>query len=266
MEEKAIARYMRKRMSGGRGAFARAVDYVVLRLLAFAAAYLLFLPRFESRATAVLLSAIVLALFMLVLHMANEIRYARFSSRELIRVRRQLLQDALLLLDMQTLLPLVSARCPEETTPVVLQRALPVDANQLLALVRTHRNCGELHVFSCSAYDETAKTFALRTNGLLALHAPEELYSAASDAGMQPSEDDAKKSILAQAKRERRQRRGVPALDLAVGGARKYALIALVLTGLSFATDYALYYRMLAGFCMTLAAIGMWKGRADAGR
>lgn len=267
LEDKAVVRYMRKKMSGGRSTFALAVDYVVLRLLVFVASYFLFLPQFERRATSILLAAITLALAMLILHMANEIWYARFYKNELRRVRKQLLQDRLLLLDMQTMIPLISALCPEDTTPVVLQRALPIDANQLLALVRTHPGCGTLHVFSCSEYDETAKSFAARTNGALVLHAPEILLAAAEEGGKSPSDADAIRSIHAQIlfqKQQRRKRK--PIRDYVSGGARKYSMIALLLMGLSFVTDYALYYRMLAAFCMGVAARGMWKNKADAGK
>ena len=166
---------------------------------------------------------------------------------------------------MQTAIPLVSMRCPTDTAPVILQRALPVNANDLLVLVRTHTGCGELHVFSCSAYDDTATAFAARANGKLALHAPEELFAAAGEAGMTPSEADAKKSILAQVAFEKRRKRRKSMQAYIVTGARKYALIALLLLGLSFVSGYALYYRMLAGFCMTIAAFGFWRGKAGTG-
>lgn len=255
MEDRAIADHIRERMHGGRRALARAVDYIALRLILFLAAYLQFLPRVATRATACLLASIALAMAMIMLHMAGELRYARCRKKEIEHVRGQLLQDALMRLDMQTAIPLVSALCPLDTSPVVLLTALPVDANALLSAVRSHRGCGELHVFACAGFDESANAFSARTNGQLVLHPKEEMYKAAIRAGMQPQEEAVYDAMRARIRFEKAQtRRRRPTLWVA-GGARRYAVIALSLTALSFFTGYSLYYRMLAGACMTVAAL-----------
>lgn len=261
MEDDVIRSYMRGKLCGGKNRFARALDYVALRLILFISAYYLYLPRFASRPRAMLLAAITLAMAMLLLHLGGEIRYERFCQRELTRVRKLLLQDRLSMLDMQSAIPLVSSLCPVGATPVVLQRALPVNADALLAIRRTHAACGELHVFSCTPYDEAARAYAARTNGLLVLHAPDELLSAALRADMRPSDDEVYEAIAAQLAYEKTRRRRRLPTPFATGGACKYALLALLLTALSFLTSYALYYRLLAGLCMTVAALGAWRNR-----
>lgn len=258
--DRSIDRYMQKKAAGGRSGFARAVDYVALRLLLFIAAYLLYLPRFSNRATVFLLSAITLGIAMLVLHLIHAVRYERFCEKEWERVRKQLLCDMLMLMPMQRAIPLVSALCPQNATPVVLQRALPVDANALLAIVRTHANCGELHVFSCTEYDETAKAFAARTNGMLTLHSSAVLHVAAAEAGVQPDDEAVYNAIRSQIAYGRNRGRGVGFQLLAVG-ARKYFYIAMLLFALSFFVDYALYYRLLSGACMSAAALSVLRRR-----
>ena len=230
------------------------MDYIALRLILFAAAYLLYLPKFEKRATVLLLAAVTLAIAMLTLHLFHAVRYERFCEREWNRIRRQLLCDRLLLLPMQLAIPLVSSLCPPETTPVVLQRALPVDANALLAVVRTHGGCGELHIFTCTAYDDTAKAFAARTNGMLVLHPASELQAAAEEASMRPDDEAVFSAILSELSNEKKHRRNGGFRQFVTGSALKYFLIAAGLFALSFITDYALYYRLLSGLCMSFAA------------
>lgn len=257
LENRAVERYMQKKHNGGKSMLARCVDYVALRLILFAVAYVFYLPRFEKRTTVLLLSAITLALAMLVLHLIGEVRYQRFCIREFRSMRRQLLCDRLLLLETQLAIPLVSSLCPSGTTPVVLQRALPVDANALLSIVRTHRACGELHIFPCTAYDDSARDFAARTNGMLVLHPADELYAAAVQAGMRPEDDEVRAAIRARAVYDGKRKRHGRIRSIVEVGARKYVLIALLLMLLSFLTDYALYYRLLSSLCMTIAAFGV---------
>lgn len=250
--------YFRRKYSGGRSVVARAVDYVALRLIILAAAYLFFLPRFGNWSTALLLAGIALGIAMLVLRMMREIALERFVRREIKRIRKTLLCDRLMLADVQTVGGLSGRLCPQTERAVVLQRALPVDAEALLALVRTYRGYGKLHVFSCTEYADSAVAFSMRANGLLELHAPEELLSAAVRAGMEPPMEAVYAYIEAEQRDERKRRRlqRMRVSPFAAARAKKYLLAALVLTGASFLTRYALYYRMLAGLCAVVAACG----------
>ena len=248
--------YFRRKYSGGRSAFARVVDYIVLRLIVFVCAYLFFAPKFEKRGTAFLLAAIALGIAMLVLRLAREIAFDRFVGRETARIRKILLQDKLLLADVQTVAGLAGGLCPMSERAVVLQRALAVDADALLSLVRSHRGYGRLHVFSCTAFDRTATEFAMRANGMLLLHEPEELMKAASKAGMSPPQEAVYAFIETEQQNYRKQRRRQRQRfsPFAAVSAKKYLFTALILIGASFLTRYTLYYRMLAGLCVTIAA------------
>ena len=255
LSEARLYRWLQRKRCGGRTLFARALDYVTLRAVLFFAAYLFFRARFPARGTALLLAAIFLAICMLVLRVYREISFARFRDQEMGRLRERAFADRLLLLEMPILLPIVSTLCPIGETPVVLQRALPVNADSILALLRTHRGCGRLHVFSCSPFEASATALAARMEALVALHAPTELFCAARKAGItvEPDEFSAFLHACVVPKRTRAARR-FHAPDAT--GARKYALVALLLFGLSFLTDYTLYYRLLSGVCMSIAAAG----------
>lgn len=254
LDTRRLNRWLRKKQCGGRGLFARTVDYAALRAVLLAAAYLFFAARFPFRATALLLAAIFLAICMLILRLYREISFARFRIKELSRIRDQLLTDKLLLLDVPGALTLVSGLCPLGETPVVLQRALPVDANALLAVLRTHRDCGKLHVFSCTPFDAGAQALSQRMESHVALHAPRELYQAAREAGVTVDSGELNAYLLTCLRRRPRGTRQFSLPD--APAARKYACIALLLLGLSFFTDYALYYRLLSGVCMSIAAAG----------
>ena len=54
----------------------------------------------------------------------------------------------------------------------------------VLAVLRTHRDCGKLHVFSCTPFDAGAQALSQRMESHVALHAPRELYQAAREAGV----------------------------------------------------------------------------------
>lgn len=250
--------YFRRAFSGGRSLFARVADGVGLRLIVLGAAYLAFAPRFSSRLTALLLATITLGIASLVMRIAREILFERFVTREKKRIARMLLSDRLLLADMQTVAGLAGALCPQNERTVVLQRAMPVNADALLALVRARRACGKLHVFTCTSFDRSAEAFAARSNGRLVLHGSDELISAALDAGMEPSQREIFDYIEAEScvARKRRHAASDHRSPFVFGSVKKYLLVALLLGGASFLTRYPLYYRMLAGLCMTIAAIG----------
>ena len=256
-EEQRLQRaYFRRRYAGGRNAFARILDYVALRGILFLCAYWLFLPRFGRSGKTLLLAAIALAIAMLILRMGREIAFERFVKKETARIRRALLSDALAIADPQTLIGLVSSLCPFGETPVALARALPIDADTLLEVVRKYRGSGAIHVFGCTGYQPQAVSLAERSNGLLTLHAPEELFAAAKRAGMEPDEACVMEYIASAERQRRRKRRMLrqQASPFAVMSGKKYFITALVLLGVSFLTPYALYYRMLSGLCMTIAA------------
>ena len=258
--------YFRRKYCGGRGPFARIVDDIGLRLIVLIGAYLYFAPRFEKPATAVLLSGIVLGIVTLLLRIVREISLERFIRKEMRRISRTLLCDRLLLTDMQTVAALAGGLCPQEERAVVLQRALPADADALLALIRARRGCGKLHVFACAGFDRSAEAFAARANGLLVLHEQKELLDAAERAGMTPPQNAIDAYIEAELKRERERRKAqrLRASPFLRGPAKRYLVTALILLCVSFFTRYMLYYRMLAGLCMTIAAyraIGMRRER-----
>lgn len=248
--------YYTRKYYGGRNTFARVLDYMVLRGIAFICAYLFFLPRFSKQSTVLLLSGIALGILMLVLRMGRQIRFERFTKKETARIRRILLTDKLLLADQPTLISFVSGRCPLGETPIVLAQAQDTSADSLLKALRTYKGSGHLHVFTCVGYDRSARAFAGRMWEHMTLHEPEELLRAARLAGMEPDNGQVEAWIVQQQRnlRKKRQSTRIKASPFAAGGAKKYVMTGLVLMGLSFFTRYTLYYRMLAGLCMSIAA------------
>lgn len=248
--------YYARKYYGGRNPFARTLDYIVLRGIAFICAYLFFLPRFPKQSTALLLSGIALGILMLLLRMGRQISFERFMKNETARIRRVLLTDTLLLADLPDLIALVSGRCPLGETPIVLAQAQNTTADSLLKALQTHKGCGHLHIFACVGYDRSAREFAGRMWEHMTLHEPEEILRSARLAGMEPDSGQVSEWIAQQQRnlRKKRQSIRIKASPFAAGGAKKYVMTGLILMGLSFFTRYTLYYRMLAGLCMSIAA------------
>lgn len=250
--------YLKRMSAGGRTGFARGLDYVTLRGVAWICAYLYFAPRFANPRVTILLSCIALAMFMLLLRVIREIMFERFVEHERTRIHNLLLLDKLLLLDLRDAAKLCAGRYPALEACAVLQRALPIDADTVLAVLRTHRSGRCVHIFATTEYDRNARALAARFSGRLALHGPEELCKAAVENGLTVSQEEMGAYMLeqqrnrrAETQRKRQQRNPFERIY-----SKKYVLIALLLIGASFFTRYTLYYRMLAGLCMTIAACG----------
>ncbi|MEG1525355.1 MAG: hypothetical protein RRZ24_05445 [Clostridia bacterium] len=257
LTERAYAQYFQARRGGGRGKLARGIDYVSLRLILFAGAYLYFAAQFSNKAMALLLAAVFLGLCMLVLHIWREIAMERFVKKELCRIKKALLTHKLLLLSSTSARKLCRPLCNEGEMPVLLQRALPADADALLTVLHTYQGCGNLAVFSCSGFDISAKAFAARLDGTLTIRDVEEVHHAAKEAGLSPSAAEVRAFIAEELRIQKQRKRAARPMPFVSGNTGKYFAISLILTGISFFTRYALYYRLLAGLCMAIAATGI---------
>lgn len=255
-KERERVRYLLKGMSGGRNAFARTVDYIFLRLILFLGAYLFFASQGFERKRSLLLGVVFLGLSMALLRILREIRLERFEKKEMERVRALLMSDRLLLLPKEKATALTAALARPGEQTVLLQKAAPAGADDMAALLRDNPSKQPIRIYACSGFDDSAKRIALRLEDRLILGNWAELQKTAKGLDFSPTRQEVD-NYLAWEARRRNKRRKIDLSGLLSRGPGKYALTSFLLTLISFFTRYTLYYRLLAGLCMSAAALSI---------
>lgn len=257
-------KYYLRRFGGGRTAAARILDYAALRLILFFAAYLLFRSRIDNVRVCLLLACMTLALCMLILRAAREILFERFLVRERERLRREALLKRLLHAPASVAESAFRPLMHTGETMRLLFTAERASANLLLSAVRFERflpsSDGKtqadqaLCVVSLAGFTQSAVSLAAELHAVRLIPVSS-LVSAAEKAGVSLSaaETDAYAASLWQAAQTRRKRSFSFAFPQNAGA--KYLFAAAVLSLCAFLTRYALYYRMLSGLCVSLAAV-----------
>lgn len=262
LTKKQLLRYFKRRRYGGRNLFARTLDYIALRVILFVAAFLFFRLHLDTPRSA-LLAALSLAVASLLLHVAREIAMARFIEKETIRIRRFLMRERLMFLPEAAFLELCQRSSGAEN-PIPMQRAEPVGADALLPLLREHPD-QTLVICSSAGFTSAAEAFVLRSKRRARLIGPDVLVAAAGRTDALWPDDEAVHAYIAAEQRRRagaHRRLGELLRESAGAFGRKYALTAGILLLLSFLTRYTLYYRMLAGLCLSIAAAGLLRKHA----
>lgn len=255
MEKKSIRRYFRRGCAGGRSVLARAVDYLALRALILAGAFLFFRQRVSGVLWALLLAVLSLLLGMVLLHIVYELRFERYVNKEMRRLRRHLLSQKIALMDKKALLP-IAASLSAGDTPALLFCTAPVQADALLPLARKK---DVKTVCATAGYSPAAEAFAAQAGlRLIPLGA---LLDAAVKHGLEPNNQDIYRHILQAEALKRQKRPRLSGLLFAGGNAKKYLVTGLVLLALSFLSRYTLYYRLLATACMSIFSVNFLMDR-----
>ena len=251
-------KYLKKKFTGGRGAFARAVDYAALRLVLLIAAYLLLRSKALLPAYALSLSLVALAAIAVLLRIIRQSRYDAFVRAETERLQKKLFLEGLSVTP-EPALRRMAKGLAEGRPLIILRRAEKADADAVLS---AGNRSGSAGLLCTGGYTPSARAFAARPEIAITLIEPEALIAHAKEGGLLPSGEDAFSEMRrlyeadCDAKKHRR--------SLAFSGAFpvKYFLSAALLTALSFFTRYAVYYRLLAILCMGAAAVGALLSKA----
>ena len=97
-EKKVIGAYYKRRFYNGRTAFARAVDYIALRVILLIACYLWFTVNVQSLAMAAVLTIASVTAISIFAELVKSIRFEKFCLREKERLRRKLFTESLALM------------------------------------------------------------------------------------------------------------------------------------------------------------------------
>lgn len=258
-----LKRYFKQRQHGGRGRAARAADGIALRLVFAAACYLWFRYNVANQIVVILLTAATTLLFLAAARLYRELSFDRFVKKEQERLMDVVLRERLLLLSEDAFSQLCRNICEQlpgfdnNTFIWCAQRATNLDEDTILQAYHAAQaqSNPQLAICSLSPCNETAAALLLR----LPIHAecvnPELLlHMARQTEGYTVDASDVEAHIRSGLAAKRDSRARMQGEPFAAGRSRKYLLCAGVLILASFLTGYALYYRLLAGLCLLLAA------------
>ncbi len=260
MTRDVTAHYYRTRYGGGRGAFARTLDYIALRLILFGAACLAYRSRFDKTWLVLALASLTLLLAMILMRLYREMTFPRFVKRERERLRRLVLRDKLMLAPDKDLRILCKTLLRPREQAALIVSARPVGANALLDAARGEA-ARPLCVFSTGGFDRSAEEL-LPLLPSVRLCAQEALLGAADRVGLTASDADVTMRIQAIEEAKRTRKRRSFSFDFPQSAVKRYLFAALMLFGCSFLTRYTLYYRAFAGLCLSVAALSAIFARA----
>lgn len=273
-KKRILMKYYKQRLYRGRTALARAVDFVALRLILLAAGYLWFTTKVDSSLMAGVLALTTVTTLSVGAELYKSIRLERFILKERKSLAEKLFREKLVLLTRQEFLELVRSyltvhgeEFAGDSVVYLSQTVAPVGEDAVLTACRAakKRGVGAVALFSASPVSEAARTLAGRMEQAVRFIAPEQLTAHGSANDMLPDESAIDAAILAQQEKIRRQRKKSISEPFAQSRLRRYGIVAIALFALSFFVPYTLYYRVLAGACLSLGALTWWLNQTGRG-
>lgn len=263
-----LKRYYKNRLYKNRTVFARALDFIVLRLIIFAALYLWFKSNGTPSGLSVALSVIVTLMCCVAIELIKSIRLDRFIKKERVRLKREHALQTLLVLDrgeFSRIARFCFERTEGEGLLFAVQKAAPLDPDDVLRAYRMakQKQAEAIHVFYATSATDSAVRMAGRFSDVdISLHGPDDILEYADELGLYLDAETLEASLIDGIVEEKRNRRKKKMVVFTSARARNYLLIALGLIALSFTTRFALYYRLMAGICITFAGLSWWTDHA----
>ncbi len=263
-----LKRYYKNRLYKNRTVFARALDFIVLRLIIFTALYLWFKSNNTPSGLAVTLSIIATLMCSIAIELIKSMRLDRFIKKKRIRLKREHALETLLISDRGEFAR-IARFCFERTQGegllFAVQKAAPLDPDDVLRAYRMakQKHADAIHVFSATSANDSAVKMAARFNDVdVNLHGPDDILEYADELGLYVDVETLEAALIDGMIEEKRNRRRKKMVVFTSARARNYLLIALGLIALSFTTRFALYYRLMAGICITFAGLSWWTDHA----
>lgn len=260
--------YYKRRFYSGRGAFARAADFIALRLILFTAFYMWFSFNTDSALAAAVLSAASLGAVCVFAELVKAVRLERFTEKENSRIAKRLFIEGLCILRRSEFMGIIRehirqnrADFSEECLIYAVQTASPVTEEAVLKAYRAaqEREKTKLIIFSASTVGEAARALADRCSSIDIAFVDADALSLSAK---MPSLSDVHAYILAHSAKVKSLRRKRASTALGTHRAVRYGLVAAALFVLSFFVSYSLYYRSLATASAGLAALSLFLNRA----
>ena len=174
-EKRTLNAYYKRRFYRGRTAFARAADFIALRVILLIACYLWFSFNVESIIAAAVLTAAAVGAISVFAELVKSVRLEKFILRENARLSKKLFSESLVLMPRSEFLDIVREyiKChgkefAGESLVYTAQTLSPVDEETVLCACRAanRRGCKSLFIFSSASVSQPARDIAARYDGL----------------------------------------------------------------------------------------------------
>lgn len=270
---RALTRYYKRKLYGGRSAFARAMDFLSLRLIGLLVCYLHFSTTIANVVMAGLMSLVAMSFASVAIELAKSMRLDRFIRKERSRIAAESLKKKLLIMPRQEQLSFLRryakanpSRFGESEIIFTLHRTSPVTEDDVLAAgaAAKTRNARAVTILHTGPIGEAARSLAADYGGAkVSFLALADILPEEDKAALTPSEAEIDAIILAREDSLRHKRKAALSRPFERGRTGRYLLCALGLFAASFFVRYPLYYRLMAAACISFGAMAYAVGQAD---
>lgn len=273
-QKRALTRYYKRKLYGGRGVFARAVDFISLRLIGLLICYLHFSTIIENAVMAGLMSFVAVAFASVAIELCKSIRMDRFILRERAKVADEALKKKLLVMPREEQLSKLRryaranpSRFGEAEIIFTLHRTSPVTEDDVLAAASAAKKRGAqgVTILHTGPVAEAARSLAADyQDGKVSFLALSDILSEGDLQALSPTEAEIDAILLSRQAQAREKRKKALSRPFERGRTLRYLLCALGLFAASFFVRYPLYYRLMAAACISFGAMAYAVGQADA--
>ena len=271
--KRALMRYYKQRLYGGRGAFARAVDFVSLRLMGLLLCYLHFSVTIANLVVAGLMSLVAMAFATIAGELIKSIRLDRFIRKERNAIAQELTKKRVLVMpkeEQHSRLRAFAKANPQAFRAAgavfTLQRISPVTPDDVLCAVAAarKRKAPGIILFHQGPVSKKAQTLAKACEDIsVSFLSLWEILTPQDLAALAPGDGEIDAAILARLAQGKEKRKDALSRPFRQGRTGRYLLCAAGLFAASFFVAYPIYYRLMAALCITFGAMAYAVGQAE---
>ena len=271
--KRALMHYYKQRLYGGRGAFARAVDFVSLRLMGLLLCYLHFSVTIANMVMAGLMSLVAMAFATMAGELIKSIRLDRFIRKERKAIALELTKKRLLVMPLEEQHSRLRAFARANPQPFreagavfSLHRITPVTPDDVLAAVAVarKRQAPGIILFHQGPISKEAMTLAEACEDIkVTFLSLWDILTPQDMADLAPGDKEIDEAILARLALGKKKRKDALSRPFSQGRTGRYLLCAAGLFAASFFVAYPIYYRLMAALCITFGAMAYVVGQAE---
>lgn len=271
--KRALMRYYKQRLYGGRGAFARAVDFVSLRLMGLLLCYLHFSATIANMVMAGLMNLVAMAFATIAGELIKSIRLDRFIRKERKAIAQELTKKRLLVMPKEAQRSRLRAYAKANPQPFrdagavfTLHRVAPVTPDDVLCAVAAarKRHAPGIVLFHQGPVSKEASALAASCEdvkvtflSLLDVMTPQDM------ADLAPGDPEIDAAILSRLAQGEKKRKDALSRPFRQGRTGRYLVCAAGLFAASFFVAYPIYYRLMAALCIAFGAMAYAVGQAE---
>lgn len=271
-----VTAYYKRKLYKGRSGFARAADFVFLRLFFFAAVYLVCIYSFRMIWLSVLLAALLTAALSFGLQIYKGFNLNKFMNRELSRLKKECLLENIVMmgaLEYRILIKVMlkNLNCTGITAikggylaaregKTVFAKAFfihpseKVNANEVLTAYKTakEKTATQFILLTPSEFNKEAQIFAKRQENIILIQS-DEFLDLAVKSGFEINDEEANQKAYDAIRKNAVTPDDIREAALSKGKAKAYMLCGIFALVWSYVSGFRLYYPIIAIACFVLA-------------